>query len=188
MANLITLQYGKDFLGIATADTAKDSVITTLIATASQIVESHCNRTFAKATYTEYLDNEFTGYIRIKNAPITSITSLTFYPDTTIDVKDVSDFCFNDYGEISGKGYVYCFPTGVRSIKVVYVGGYETIPADVQAATAFVLSNLYNSIGRDNSVLTLKTLDISYQLREKESGILTPDIKALLSKYRRVSI
>lgn len=110
-----------------------------LILAASQWAESICGRFFEKKSRTQIVSGDRESSLWLKATPIESITS--------IDVKDSygeiesylpEEFVFDaELGEVKWSpeseeiGY---FLPGFKNVTVVYVGGFDPIPFDLQAA------------------------------------------------------
>ena len=124
--------------------TAQDDRIDALLAQVTDDIQSYCDRTFALGSgLTEY--PEVRGYplhsVQLDRFPVVSVTSLHFsnewprvYDSTTL-LTEGTDFVVD---EDSGLVRFVCskYPTGLaaRAVKVVYDGGYSTIPADLERA------------------------------------------------------
>jgi hypothetical protein len=76
MANLTTLCKLKMFLGISDDDTSEDLALKQLITEVSSLIETHCNRIWGAATYTEYYSGDGTSKLILTNTPVVSITSI----------------------------------------------------------------------------------------------------------------
>lgn len=86
---------------------------------------------------------------------------------------------YSEYGPVFG------------SVKVVYVGGYPTVPQDIQLACCMVVSALKRTVGVGGTLESERIGDYSYQLAFPRVDAFTyPEIgsvRAVLSKYKEVS-
>ncbi|KKN70768.1 hypothetical protein LCGC14_0427630 [marine sediment metagenome] len=183
---LTTLAKVKGFCtAMAAGDTAHDSLITDLIARATDRIEEECDRKLISATFTELIDGGHDPLIRLSNPPIASITSLHEDTDQTFDGTTLiaaADYIFdrdNSGGFVRKKANVN-FAEGFQNVQAIYVGGFATIPAALeQAAMTLVcwwFSNRYK-IGVSSA-----------SLRETQSTRLpmpstTPDLRALIRPW-----
>lgn len=85
MAEPVTLAEAKAQVNIPTADTSRDTFITSLIAPARAYVERISRRLFVSGSRTETF-TRWGDYLEIWRSPITSITSVTY--STTDDPTD----------------------------------------------------------------------------------------------------
>lgn len=132
---LTTLAKVKSQLDIPPSDTSQDTRLNVFLNAASQVIESYCERKFEQMTYTEYHHGRKMNFIMPREFPISSITSMSIDNDRVFGVNTVvppSDYSIADRDRTvfyNGK-----FPQGFNNIKLVYVAGYATIPADIDLA------------------------------------------------------
>lgn len=160
MAICTAAQY-KTFKGISAS--TYDAQLAVVIPAAQAAVERFCNRVFDTATFTETFSGDASGFYLLKNAPITSITSvsrLTRNSDgtETATALPVQSYRFDaETGELFlvprgktkvtshdyfGAPYVSnwahpSFTEGFGNYRVVYVGAYGgsySMPTDLQLA------------------------------------------------------
>lgn len=152
MAIITTAQY-KTYAGI-TASTW-DTQLGVLIPAVQDQLEKLCGRRFDTGTYTEYIDGANSPTIYVQNAPITSVTSVSLInrAETVVYTYDATGYKVDlEAGLISRQvggfagGYdnrmplngptaferVPQFPDGWENIKIVYVGGYSSMPTSLQ--------------------------------------------------------
>ena len=171
----------KDFLQVVAVNNDIDDLINQTINRVSTMFETYCGRSFNSATFTEYIDGGG-QWLFPKNTPITSVTSInedsewSWGSDTLI-----SDSTYR-IADNNGIYYESIFIRGIQSIKLVYIGGYETLPEDVIQASITEVSRIIKhrvdfdvlTVNRDDGTvqytsydylpLTLKTLK-SYRLQ-----------------------
>jgi hypothetical protein len=137
-ADLTTLANLRAFLKKQANDTADDSLLSSIIARVSADVAKRCNRTFAAGAVTEYYKGNNKSEMLVRRPPVNSVTSIhvdsdrVWGSDTAIDADSIViaeecpglitliDETFDSYGN-------------VENVKIVYNGGYSTIPADLES-------------------------------------------------------
>lgn len=117
-------------------DAKAEALIVKLIESVSAWAEKYMRRTVASGTVTEYFDVKFPRTsVQLKAYPITSITTVHNSYDRTYDSTTLVDS--DDYVVDPNTGILsfdYSLSTGVRALKVVYVGGMaSTVDAFVSA-------------------------------------------------------
>lgn len=138
---LTTLANVREQLGKATADTADDAFLTNLIARASVLIESRLGRSVVQASYTEYVDGDGTEWLRLRQGPIISVTSVSSVDWTggtpSLDALDAGAWiAIGDQtddilpGRIRGNGTA--FAKGRQNWAVVYSAGFSAVPYDIE--------------------------------------------------------
>lgn len=148
---LTTVAHCKAFRGIASDDQSHDDELTRLIPAVQAFLEQECARAFEQATVTEYYHGAGSGRyddgqqtmpswrnrLIVARPPLVSITSL--YDDPLRVYGASTALAAGNYviadanaGLIVLDGLT--FSRGLRNIKITYVGGYATIPADLEQA------------------------------------------------------
>ena len=184
--DLTTLTKLKAHLGVTGTD--DDTLLKTLIDQASELVEQHCGREFAKKSRTEYHDGKGLSSLILKVRPIESITSIHDDLDRdfeTADLVDADDYTFYpDSGIVTyeeGK-----FQDGNRNVQVIYVAGYEDVPSDLELSCNMVAATIYNWAKQGREGIASENLGGASVTYEKE--LLSPPVVAMLAKYRDVAI
>jgi len=166
----------------------------TQIAAASAMVRRFCNRDFDSIERTEIHDagpQEF----GVNEWPVSSIASFTFVDDTA-STELVAD---TDYRLDARIGLIRLAskPRQVwRNLEVRYVGGYATIPADLDFATALIAAALWEQAQRSGSLAGVKREKLgAYEyelLPSSERGIgkdgIPDSARGILVQYRRTVI
>jgi len=121
-------------------------------------------------TFTEYVDGNGSNAVRVRNPPITAVTSVTvtgsdgtsyaltssqyrFHPETgTIEstVFGSALFAYTDSAEYPANPDISAaagFPDGFRNVTVVYTGGYTTAPPDLRWAVYEVVDDTLAAVG-----------------------------------------
>lgn len=204
---LTTTANVKEYIGVTGSD--DDDLIDRLVLAAQAKAESFCDRKFDQATYTEYFDGNDSPSIVLSNTPIDSITSVALRDDNDEwSAIDATSYDFNaDTGEVfllNGSTALWeaglavgrrpTFPKGGKSTRVIYVGGYDSIPADLeQAAIELTVRMLGSTVG---GVRLLKNAGVTaaslgYQSFTFESRSAVDEwayMTNLFGAYRRVSV
>lgn len=137
-SELTTLANLRTFLKKQTADTADDTLLENIISRVSADVEKRCGRSFIAATVTEYYEGNGKAEMLVRRPPINSITSIhidadrTWTSDMAIDSDNIiiSEEC---PGLIILDGDIFDKGLGIENVRVIYNGGYTTIPADLES-------------------------------------------------------
>ena len=135
--DLTTLANLRAFLKKQTADTSDDALLSSIITRVSADVAKRCNRIFQAGTVTEYHKGDGTNELLVRRPPINSITSIhidsdrLWASDTAIDsdniiISDEIDGMVSLNGDHFEKGI------GVENVRIIYNGGYSTIPAGLE--------------------------------------------------------
>lgn len=127
---LVDTSAAKSFLGF----TGSDDDMNFYINAVTEYIEKKCNRRFSDATYTEKFDGKGSDEMAVLNPPINSITSLS--RRTSADNTDSWETInASDYWYDADEGLVKkttIFEHGKQNYKIVYNGGWTTIPFDIQ--------------------------------------------------------
>ena len=179
----------KTQLGIT--GSGEDTFLGNLRTQCGKAIDNYCDRPdgFASGTWTHYLDGGGVSTLLLRNTTITSITSVhddinrAFGSDSLI--ASTSYNFIADTGELNLEtSNIISQPTGIfqngtGNVKVIYVGGYSSIPDDIQLAEIILVSKYFNlrrSAGITN--MTAGGLSLGF-----DHGF-PQEAKDLLSKYR----
>lgn len=191
---LCTLAAVKAALNIPTATTSKDALITSLIDAASDWAEKYCGRTFTSTTHTEYFspgsDKRVRKFSELvpREYPIISVTSIREDADRAFTDADTLLGAI-DYWHDENRIYLYedgawiSFARGTRTVQLVYVAGYATIPSDVQRAAVMLTVKLFYDSDRQKQGIAAESLGgttITYVDEDMPKAA-----KAILDLYRR---
>jgi hypothetical protein len=131
---LCTRKEVKDYLAITGDDNTLDNLINDLIGRISTAFENFCGRPFVSASYTDYYDGDGSNMLFVDKYPLTAITSI--HDDTDWVWGSDKLLAASEY-RIADERYVILdgtFGIGNQNIKIVYTGGYSTIPTDLKHA------------------------------------------------------
>lgn len=169
---IITADQYKVFKGIS--GTEYDAQLAVIVPAAQALVERYCNRVFDTGTFTELHDGDGTDTIILKNAPLASIRSIKLVDSvgTVLSTYAAADYVstlstgivklydsrfgrlvYDSFGILQNTtwGNQPYWPRGFQNIQVIYVGGYSSMPADLQLAmyqyVDAVLSSATSAVG-----------------------------------------
>lgn len=154
-----------------------DTVLTALLAEAEAILRRACGRNmtdgFESASRTEYYDGTGSESFSLVEWPVTSITSIAYLADDGTE-STVTSAAYRLDG---GRGFVYMlgaqrgrfvgavpytaqpgfsvnprWEPGYQNIKVVYTGGYSTIPKDIEYAVYRLIDVAFASRGSAGNI------------------------------------
>lgn len=188
MADLVTSsQVLAAWPGFAKLDSGEQSA---LVTQASRAVEEWCKRTFAVATYTDYLNGKNRSRVWLRNLPVISITSVTAN-GTLIDNTGGNAYLFVPETGALIRGTNMddpqqgpWWPWGTRNIVVVYSAGYASVPDTVQRATILTIKNLYEVLKTSvGPVQSEKIGDYQYTLATPSYQAVPPIAAGLLANY-----
>ena len=157
---LTTVTSCKAFRGIPSDNTEHDAELERLIPAVQSFLELECGRLFEQATVTEYFSGEeFRDRLIVARPPIVSVTNLW---DDVLRAY-TTPLSSTDYVVVDADaGFIrldhLLFQRGIRNIKLTYVGGYTTIPKNLEQAAIELVwgaheKGLHNLIGvRSKSV------------------------------------
>ena len=185
--SLLTLAELKVYFGLSTgASTTYDRSFKTLINDVSWQFNSYTNRHLKSREITEYRDGTGTDTIFTNEFPIVSAS-------TSIDIRVDTDRGYSTGDKIGSTSIVIystegkitieddTFDAGEQSVKIVYEGGYSTIPWDLRRAAREMCRVLWereknNSVGRRSE--SYEGASITYEPSMPWS------VKDTLDKYR----
>jgi hypothetical protein len=152
---IVTLADVKDFIGIPTAQTTKDTVLQRWIDAATAWA-TYVSDAIIPTTYTNEVHSGGGPTIVLFNTPIVSVTSIIEYVGTTAFALTASEAGVNQTygysidnaaaGIISRRwnGMVGSFIGGRNNVVVTYQAGFNVIPADIVAYVLMDIQVLYN--------------------------------------------
>lgn len=180
---------------LSISDGSKDDVLKRYITSASAAVSQYCNRKFQAETIKDefWPDRDLSPVIagvdvvQLTRGPVVSVASVT---DNGVPLTETSGFRVDyDNAQVFRlDDLAYPRRWCGWPIAVQYVGGFETIPPDVEDAVIRMVTRRYSAKGRDPN---LKQQNIPGVLEQSwwiatgaESGNMTPDIADILDNYR----
>lgn len=156
MSQLTTATKVKTYLGIS--GSTHDTLIDSLVTSASALVERYCNRNFTEGTYTQYFDTiAGDSKVFLKNYPVSSLTSVQYRAGTwgavTWEDLNANDYLLNENGKVD---FAFPFVEAPKYFKIVYVGGYKidfnnesnsslhTLPFDLTQIVTEIVAQQFN--------------------------------------------
>jgi len=135
--DLTSLANLRAFLKKQTADTSDDALLSSIITRVSTEIEQRCNRHFIAESVTEYHKGNGRPELLVRRPPINSVASIhidserLWSSDTALDADEImiSDDC---PGLIILDGTIFDREQDIENVRVIYNGGYTTIPADLE--------------------------------------------------------
>lgn len=196
MSYLITLAEYKAFMGLDTSDTAHDTQLNALIAAVADEFDRYLGFGIIRANHNDVMNGTGNNFLRLKNIPIFSITSIiidynspsatTFGSDDFISNPANGLVYFNPNSTTSGlPGY---FPCGNLNILASYAAGWEQadVPQQLKRAAANMIYRIQNSLS-PSAIADIK-LD---QYAQKSNVVdinqaLFDDVRRILDRYKVV--
>ena len=148
--SLVTLYDVKKYLGESTSSTANNYRINSIIDEVSWRFNSETKRLLKSRSLTEYYDGDNSFVLLANQYPITSVS-------TSIDIRVDVDRTYSTSDKIGSTSIVIystegkivltddVFEYGSKSVKVVYTGGYTTIPHDLSGAAKEMIRLKFNN-------------------------------------------
>ncbi len=192
---VVDLEQAARYLGIDSE--AAGEGFRLVVEAANQRIEQFCGRKFDKQLHTEWHDilHGGTDTLWVLNPPIISVTSLTDDADTevytgrgnraislTADVE-----VYDDYLRLTNTESA--FSKGQKSVKVVYMGGYEAqdLPADLKLAGWLLVAAYWE--GPEPIMRSAQNLDgaqISWRDPDPQNPDLPTQVANTLRRYARI--
>ena len=161
--------------------------MTELIANISAFIEKVLGRKIVKLTdpnrYTEYFDG--TRELLVKNFPVIVVDSIKYNSGTlsspswqTIDAQNYAVYLGE--GKIVGMG---SFPKGYQNIQVIYNGGFDTVPDDIELIAKQLVAKAFEqrrAQGKATEALGGARIDWKDEISTEQ--------KMILEKYKNLSI
>lgn len=181
---ITTVSNCKAFRGVDSSNQEHDDELARLIASVQMFLEEECGRHFESATVTEYYNgDDWQDTLILSRPPVTSIVNL--WDDHTRAYTTPISASY--YAFDAGSGVIHLldgltFGKGRRNIKVTYVGGYATIPLDLEQAAIEMAwaareKGLHNLIG----VRSRSVADGNLQFVNLDWG--SPNLVPIIQKY-----
>lgn len=183
MAALTTIDNVRAYLAFSKPDTATDELLERLIDAASEFVEQWLGRTVLSAQIVEYHSGGNKDAIILKQAPITSVTSVVLdgrVLPAAVEPADVGWMLVDNW-------LVYqhgLFGRGRKNLVVTYEAGYLAVPADIEQAVIEIVCLRFKErdrIGHVSKSLAGET--VTFMISD-----MSASSRAALQHYKRVII
>ena len=174
-------------------DTSKDTILGDLITAVSRAIEQYTQREY----YTESRTQVFNvrrpdEALSLKAYPVTSITSVK--TSTDLDFSTADPVTSTDYDVSDDDGllvYLGAWPTGRRTVQVVYTGGIATAAATVSTsypdlANAAIMQVCEEYLRKEAQGALQYSLSDGGGVMNREPLALLPAVKERLAYYRRL--
>lgn len=169
--------------GIDGTNTEVNSLLQTLITSASAYAENFCGRDFRKLTYTEAYNGTGFQSIILRQAPVVSITSVVADGITIpARVGTTPGFVNDASGTLYATGN-YRFPPGFQNIAVTYVAGWVT-PGQGQMTSPPTGVTL----PMDLQQAVIETVALKYKSQRNNIGIAARQIAGETISYSQVDV
>lgn len=185
MPTFITLDQYKTYAEIKSSE--NDRKLEGIINRVEEYIKNYCGVRFVSTTYTEELDLEG-NYVFLSQMPVTAITSVQYY-DADGTLQTIAATEYRMYGEESmleltndAVALVATSKYLIKQVKVVYTGGYTSIPEDIKQATMDLVKYYDKSEYTPLSSSNIRTID--YDVMQSVS--LPPHIRRVLAFYRKI--
>ena len=161
---------------------ADDALLSRIITSVSNFIQSWLNRQLVSAPYTETYDGNGGQRLMLSNYPVTAVASVAIGNITVPASLSPTQpgFTFDQYGIILRGGYV--FASDMANVFVTYTGGYVTLPVEIEQAAIELVSLRYAERLRPG--VTSRSLggeSVSYT----DKG-MTDSVSSLLLQYKKV--
>lgn len=184
--DLTTLANVKQWLKVTT--TNDDALLSSLITSASQYIETYCDREFVPQTFTEIRDGKGTKSMQFAHYPVTAVSLVLLGSLEIAPAPQMGDIGWPGTGYtftdtlITLRGYF--FWADVANVELVYTAGYNPMPADIVQAANELVGLRYRQ--RDHIGLTGST-SVDGQHIGYDDSALTPALATLLAQYKKRS-
>jgi hypothetical protein len=163
--------------------TGADALLANLIARATKEIQTFLHRVGFQNTYTEFKDGRHSDRIHVVERPIVSVTSLHDSLEQTWDATTeiaAADFLIDKVAGRIAKKYGVPFFDGFQNVRAVYVGGWATVPGDVEQACIDLASMKWEA--RQTLTVSSRTIGDGTVVSQREPH-LTEAMKDLLAPY-----
>lgn len=200
MADLVTLDYVKTYLGLEAGETNADPVLKLLITAASDRFVALTNNPIVSAQYTEVTNGNGGRMYVPKRYPVLSVSALTIDGNAIPAIQSLGDTGYVVIDDtIQLIGYVFTssrstvyysvWPTfsysfGTGNVSLTYTAGYETIPAAVTHAVCEMVGLQWK--GRDR--IGLMSQSIGGETLSFQTLTLPESIDSIIRNFRRPRI
>lgn len=192
---LVDLASVKEYLNIPDTDKTNDNFLIRKINAMSTLAEQYMNRNLNVQSYTENLQGNNRQYLTLRNYPLVSVESVSFF-NNVLDPSqyDVDTYCMKRgmiYKETGWTANDFLIGIGGdpvpgrKIIQVQYHAGYATIPADVQDAVIDLVALKFkeSSYGDNRFGIESESVGgVKYTYTKKDLAI-PASISSVLDRY-----
>lgn len=181
MADLTTLANAKQWLGLPEASTDDEALLTRLISSASEFIQTWLNRDIASQDYNEARDGTGGNRLVFAEYPVSAVSSVLVDGRAIPKAENILSvgYRFTDTMIILN-GYV--FTKGYGNVELSYTAGFASIPLELEQACIELVSLRFKErdrIGHQSKSLAGET--VTFFIKDMPDSVLT-----ILRNYRRV--
>lgn len=150
---LTTVADVKSYMGITHTD--DDTMLEDLIDECSDMIEQYVDRKIKDSgAVTEYYNGSLNGKIFVRQYPVNSITSLA-YASGTLDaptwniISASSGYILDQFSGVLNVANMF---VGARNYRLIYRGGFTTVPSDIVRACKICVADAYHRRDSDGAV------------------------------------
>ena len=216
--SLTSISAVKTLLGIS--DSSQDTLLTQLLAGVDATIKQWLRRDIEQATYTEFYSGDGTEVLALNQYPVTSITSVHenasgYFTESEFTADELltagEDYALmrlsSTVGSKAGfvrrigglwpqpslrtQQFLSAFPgAAAGNIRVVYVAGYSSVPADLAAAANQLVVRAYNQrTGGGLGIQQQSYEDASESFFNPQDSLsMLGTVESILRPYRRVVV
>jgi len=182
---LTTLADIKEHLNIPTLTITQDNILIRMINAASMMIEQFLDRKVLQRSYTEFYDGRSNDRFLLRQWPAVKPSEL--WVDSSSLFTDVLNKKGTNEYELEGDCGVLLlngvrFPKGIRNIKVVYLGGFTTVPYIIAEACIGTVEFMYDMKSDRRIGVTSKSKNAETVTFISD---LPPVIKTMLTPFQR---
>lgn len=178
MADYCTLAEAKLWLNITTINS--DTLISSLITSASAYIDNWTGRTFSTATKTFSVNGNGSPIMMVKYYPITAVSAVS------VDGVSYSASNGTSAGYLFDDTTVYLigaqFNKGIQNVTITLTHGYATIPADIKQ----VVIELVGKKVKETDRIGIQSKNLAGETITFDISDLKEDNKKVLNNYNRV--
>jgi hypothetical protein len=196
--DLIDIDSALEFLQIISQITDPDAAdvdtVSRLVSATSAQIQTFLGYQVAQASYTRTFNGSGGQILVLPDRPVTAVASVSVdgYAVPASSSPLVDGFVFDDkFIYLRGS---HSFSPGFQNVAVSYTAGYSIIPADIAQACLDWVGVIFQSQGRDTSVVEKRVGDTTIKYGTSltqlpgSNLIIPPIIAAALMARRRVSM
>jgi len=161
-----------------------NNLIDNLINAVSARFESYCDRKFKSRDYTEYQDGKGLDVLYPKQYPITSVSGI--YDDSNWEwgaatLVSGTEYRIKNDNCVVFKSSASALGDYSQNVKIVYTGGYSTIPYDLENAC---VNEVLRALGKIENLELEEKRSNEYLLKYITNSFLK-ETRMTLDRYRR---
>jgi hypothetical protein len=163
---------------------AEDALLGTIAASVNDYFLNECGRIIESASVTEIRDGNSKTQMKLRESPVTAVTSLT-----------VDGQAIPARASVTGAGYVftssglvklvgYSLTDGVQNVVIVYTAGFATVPNDIKQALQETGAFIYRNRERLGEIS--KNIEGAVVQYVRDESL--PMFRKIVENYKKVSL